>query len=137
MIALSIALVSESPMLAQDNYAAPPVTVSQEKIKVNGRLCYSHVVLEKQTLYSISKAYGVSVEDIYKYNPDVRKNGLKKNSIIVIPAVAQGKEKKGSGTEGGENKSTDKAAAVNQQKEKEIAEGTVEKKATNTHRKMV
>lgn len=130
MIALSIALVSESPMLAQDNYAAPPVTVSQEKIKVNGRLCYSHVVLEKQTLYSISKAYGVSVEDIYKYNPDVRKNGLKKNSIIVIPAVAQGKEKKGSGTEGGENKSTDKAAAVNQQKEKEIAEGTVEKKAT-------
>lgn len=86
---LSVALASVSPAFAQENYVAPPVTVSKERIKVNGRLCYSHVVLEKQTLFSISKAYGVSIEDIYKYNPDVKKNGLKKNSIIVIPAAEE------------------------------------------------
>lgn len=85
MMILSVALASVPPAFAQDNYVATPVTVSKEKVKVNGRLCYSHVVLERQTLFSISKAYGVSIEDIYKYNPDVKANGLKKNSIIVIP----------------------------------------------------
>lgn len=85
MMILSFALASVQPAFAQDNYVATPVTVSKEKVKVNGRLCYSHVVLERQTLFSISKAYGVSIEDIYKYNPDVKANGLKKNSIIVIP----------------------------------------------------
>lgn len=85
MMILSFALASVPPAFAQGNYVATPVTVSKEKVKVNGRLCYSHVVLERQTLFSISKAYGVSIEDIYKYNPDVKANGLKKNSIIVIP----------------------------------------------------
>ena len=85
MMILSVALASVPPAFAQDNYVATPVSVSKEKVKVNGRLCYSHVVLERQTLFSISKAYGVSIEDIYKYNPDVKANGLKKNSIIVIP----------------------------------------------------
>lgn len=85
MMILSVALASVPPAFAQDNYVATPVSVSKEKVKVNGRLCYSHVVLERQTLFSISKAYGVSIEDIYKYNPDVKAKGLKKNSIIVIP----------------------------------------------------
>ena len=67
-------------------YNSTPVTVSKEKVRVGGKICYSHIVLEKQTLYSISKAYGVSVEDIYQYNPAVRENGLKKNSIIIIPS---------------------------------------------------
>lgn len=89
IIALSAALASVTPALAQDNYVSTPVSVSKEKVKVNGRLCYSHVVLERQTLFSISKAYGVSIEDIYKYNPDVKANGLKKNSIIVIPVIEE------------------------------------------------
>jgi DNA-binding Lrp family transcriptional regulator len=55
------------------------------KRKVDGKVCYSHIVLERQTLFSISKAYNVSLEDIYKYNPSVKENGLKKNSILIIP----------------------------------------------------
>lgn len=79
---------------AQDqNYVATPVMISHEKVKINGKLCYSHVVLEKQTLYSISKAYGVSVEDIYQVNPGLKENGLKKNSIILIPVVTSSTEK--------------------------------------------
>lgn len=73
--------------MAAQEYESTPVTLSKEKVKVDGQVCYSHIVLEKQTLYSISKAYGVSVDDIYKYNPSVKESGLKKNSIILIPLV--------------------------------------------------
>lgn len=73
-------------MEAQE-YESTPVTISKEKVKIDGQVCYSHIVLEKQTLYSISKAYGVSVDDIYRYNPSVKENGLKKNSIILIPVI--------------------------------------------------
>lgn len=73
---------------AQD-YVNTPVSISKEKVKINGQICYSHVVLERQTLFSISKAYNVSVEDIYKYNPSVKQNGLVKNSIIIIPVAEE------------------------------------------------
>jgi LysM repeat protein len=73
-------------------YENTPVTISKEKVKVSGKLCYSHVVLEKQTLYSISKAYNVSIEDIYSFNPGLKESGLKKNSIILIPVTEVVKE---------------------------------------------
>lgn len=100
MMILSVALASVPSAFAQDNYVATPVSVSKEKVKVNGRLCYSHVVLERQTLFSISKAYGVSIEDIYKYNPDVKANGLKKNSIIVIPMPEEQEKPSKAGNKG-------------------------------------
>ena len=71
--------------IGAQEYENTPVSISKEKVKVGGQVCYSHIVLEKQTLYSISKAYGVRLEDIYKYNPSVKEYGLKKNSIILIP----------------------------------------------------
>lgn len=75
-------------------YVAPPVTISKDKVKIDGKAFYSHIVLEKQTLYSISKAYNVSIEDIYKYNPSVKENGLKKNDIINIPVQEEPQSKK-------------------------------------------
>lgn len=84
--AAALFLCIPASMAAQE-YESTPVTLSKEKVKVDGQVCYSHIVLEKQTLYSISKAYGVSVDDIYKYNPAVKESGLKKNSIILIPLV--------------------------------------------------
>ena len=36
-------------------------------------------------MFSISKAYNVSIEEIYRYNPSVKEEGLKKNSILIIP----------------------------------------------------
>lgn len=71
---------------AQD-YVAPSVTISKDKVKINGKVFYSHIVLERQTLYSISKAYNVSTDDIIKYNPGIKQNGLRKNDIINIPVV--------------------------------------------------
>ena len=72
---------------AAQAYAPVPVTISKEKVKIDGKICYSHIVLEKQTLYSISKAYNVSIEDIYRFNPTLKETGLKKNGIILIPSA--------------------------------------------------
>lgn len=93
ILALSAALsLTGSLNLNAQEYDNTPVSISKEKVKVSGKVCYSHVVLEKQTLYSISKAYNVSIEDIYKLNPTLQEQGLKKNSIILIPVAEPVKE---------------------------------------------
>lgn len=85
-----IALASGAAATANaQEYQNTPVTISKEKIRHNGQLCYSHIVKERQTLYSISKAYNVSIEDIYRFNPSVKEEGIKKNSIIIIPVIEQ------------------------------------------------
>ncbi len=86
MTAVLLATGITSQTYAQE-YESTPVTISGEKVKINGQVCYSHIVLERQTLYSISKAYNVTVDDIYRYNPSVKEKGLQKNSILIIPAV--------------------------------------------------
>ena len=55
LLAVSIATSVQTPTSAQD-YISSPVSISKEKVKVNGKVCYSHIVREKQTLYSIAKA---------------------------------------------------------------------------------
>lgn len=72
---------------AYGQYTQVPVSISTEKVKIDGKVYYSHIVLEKQTLYSISKAYGVTVQDIYDANPALQTEGLKKNAIILIPSA--------------------------------------------------
>lgn len=84
-IVLAAALLSAPLHISAQEYIGTPVTVSKEKVRVNGKICYSHIVLEKQTLFSIAKAYGVSVDDINRMNPALKDTGLKKNSIILIP----------------------------------------------------
>ncbi len=88
MLALALCLSAFATVetTAQD-YQAPPVTISKERVRSGGKIYYAHVVLERQTLYSISKAYGVTVEEIYEANPylSLEKDGLKKDQIILIP----------------------------------------------------
>ena len=67
-------------------YISTPVSISKEKVRVGGKVCYSHIVLEKQTLFSIAKAYNVTIDEIYEFNPSLKETGLKKNSIILIPS---------------------------------------------------
>ena len=85
LISILASLVLGISTLSAQEYQNTPVEISTEKVKVNGKVCYSHIVLEKQTLYSISKAYEVSLEDLYQLNPKLKTEGLKKNSIILIP----------------------------------------------------
>lgn len=91
--ALALLSDAEYQIMAQD-YVPTPVTISKDKVKVEGKLYYSHIVLEKQTLYSICKAYGVTAEDIYRANPGLTETGLKKNAIILVPVVEIQKESK-------------------------------------------
>ena len=72
-------------------YKQVPVTISKDKVKNNGKLYYSHVVLEHQTLYSISKAYGVTIQEIYDSNPalNLETAGLKQYQILLIPVTGK------------------------------------------------
>ena len=45
----------------------------------------SHEVQKKETLFSISKIYGISVEDLLMVNPDIKTDKLKRKSILNIP----------------------------------------------------
>ena len=49
-----------------------------------------HTVKKGETVFSISKDYNVSEEDIYKYNPDA-KNGIDESSKLVIPLAEKDK----------------------------------------------
>jgi LysM repeat protein len=49
--------------------AQVPVVRSENKVIIEGKVFYVHVVKAGQTLYSISKAYDVSESDITKENP--------------------------------------------------------------------
>ena len=49
-----------------------------------------HTVKKGETVYSISKDYDISEEDIYKYNPDA-KNGIEESSKLVIPLSIEDK----------------------------------------------
>ena len=82
----AVLVLSGTAALAQE-YVPTPVTVSKEKVKLNGKVYLSHVVLERQTLFGIAQAYGVKIDDIYEANPSLRETGLQKNAIILIPFV--------------------------------------------------
>lgn len=88
----ALCLLPGMSAFAQD-YNGTPVTISTEKVRMDGSLYYSHLVLEKQTLFSISKAYGVSIEDIYKANPalNLETEGIKGKQIILIPVKSNPK----------------------------------------------
>ena len=62
-----------------------PVTVVATKPKSTSGNQKSHVIKPKETLYSISKEYNVTVEDLKKSNADILKEGLKTGQTLVIP----------------------------------------------------
>lgn len=75
--------------LAGQQYEVPEITVSKDKVRVDGESYYAHVVTAKQTLYSISRVYGVSLQEIYDANKnlELEKNGLKIGQVLLIPTV--------------------------------------------------
>ena len=82
-LAVSLACTQAAAQL----YPTPEVKISQDKVRVNGKSYYAHVVTDKQTLFSISKAYNVSLQDIYDANKnlDLENAGLKSGQVIFIP----------------------------------------------------
>ena len=70
--------------LAGQEYQAPEVKVSTEKVRIGEKLYLVHKVQPKQTVFSICKAYGITADDLVVANPDV-KAGLKAGAILYIP----------------------------------------------------
>ena len=58
---------------------------SMDKIILEGKVYYIHMVREKETLYGISKAYNVTEKVIASENPDVFA-GLRPGMVLKIPA---------------------------------------------------
>lgn len=61
-----------------DNLSDLPVT------KVGGRDCYYYEVQPKETVYSLCRRFGVSREELLKYNPDAA-DGLKAGQMLYFP----------------------------------------------------
>ena len=82
----ALCLATTLPLAAQ-GYQSTPVTVSQEKVNRNGVTYYCHTVLEHQTLFSISRAYGVSYQEITEANPgmDLSHGLIQTGQILLIP----------------------------------------------------
>lgn len=91
-LAASLCLTAASmPGAAAQGYESPQIVVSAEKVRYGGKIFYSHIVKERQTLYSISKAYNVGIQEIYDANPTLHLDteGLKKDQIILIPVKGE------------------------------------------------
>jgi len=82
-----------------------PVEISKQKMVVGGKIYYMHQVMKGQTLYSISKAYHVTVDQIVHENQIVY-NGIKEGQMLRIPgSIVQA--------------ATDKTATIQQEKPKD------------------
>jgi LysM repeat protein len=67
--------------------AQVPVEISKEKIIISGNQYYIHKVQKGQTTFSISKAYGVTVQEITTENPSAL-YGLQEGQLIRVPVKA-------------------------------------------------
>ncbi|MDZ7739407.1 MAG: LysM peptidoglycan-binding domain-containing protein [Bacteroidales bacterium] len=66
---------------------------SNDKVIIDGQAYYIHIVDSSQTLYSIAKAYNVSIETISRENPSAV-YGLRIDQALKIPVVEEKKELK-------------------------------------------
>lgn len=90
-------------------YAGGKVASSPDS-KTSSSSAKSHKVVSKETLYSISRKYNVSIEDIKKANPSIASKGIHPGDELVIPskygATAKVDSPKGPSPKGDSKEST-------------------------------
>ena len=119
-----VCLAGASTAVFAQDYPPVPVTISRSQVTMHGKTYYAHIVLERQTIYSITKAYGVTEEDLYAANPMLAQDGLRAGTVIYIPVVS-------------EQKSASKAAPVKEKKTTEVKEKPAEKPVVVKEKKPV
>jgi len=77
---------------------ADPVHTEEITIQSTDDFHY-HVIKESETLYFLSKKYGVPVEIIEQYNPEVEYSDLQVNQVIRIPKKHAGQDQRRFSTE--------------------------------------
>ncbi len=80
LIILLCLLGAVSEVQAQTN----TIVRSNEKVVVAGKIFYLHIVKEKQTLYSICKAYGADINEVMQVN-NKQTHSLNLNETLKIP----------------------------------------------------
>ena len=84
---LLVAVVSVNmPLRVHAQEPRPKIERSTEKVILGGKIYYIHIVKKGETLYSISRAYGVSQKEISQENP-VLVTGLQPGMALKIPFV--------------------------------------------------
>ncbi len=70
-------------------FTPTPVEKSPQKILFEGKIYYIHTVKNGQTLYSISRAYGVTIQDIATANPNIVLEVISEGQTLKIPELSQ------------------------------------------------
>lgn len=66
------------------SYLTPKDTIFLS-INTYGEKIFEHRMESKQTLFSLGKFYGLSLEELYWYNPEVRDGNIAVGQVIYIP----------------------------------------------------
>lgn len=74
----------ETPTETKPVETKPVVKTNETKPQTKAASSKTHTVKAKETLYSISKLYNVSVDDIEKNNPIIKEAGLQPGQVLVI-----------------------------------------------------
>lgn len=77
-----------SSLMSQQDDSSVNIRRSTDKVKIEGKYYYIHIVGQGETLYSISKAYNVSQIEIAMENPDIYL-GLQVDQALKIPIKDQ------------------------------------------------
>jgi LysM repeat protein len=133
-IGVTLWVPSKAKMPAVTTTTAQTTTTAKTTTASSGPK--THNVVAKETLFSISKKYNVTIEDLKKANPEIA-SGLKTGQVITIP----GKGSKANEGDGGavavkkeEKNSDDKKAEDKRAEEKKIKEDE-EKRAKEEKKK--
>lgn len=67
-----------------------PETVQEKEIRqADVREYYYHKVTQKQTVYSISRQYGITSDELIRHNPEIA-SGLKAGQVLKVPVIKNG-----------------------------------------------
>ncbi|WP_157974272.1 LysM peptidoglycan-binding domain-containing protein [Lewinella sp. IMCC34183] len=88
---LSCALLPREALATGDSlyFLLPSDTVILRSDRLSGHLLFDHVLAPRQTLYGAATFYGLSLEEVYRINPELRKGYTPGSRVTVaIPREA-------------------------------------------------
>ncbi len=80
-----VILIPASQKAKQPAATEQPAKVEETKSTTTADIRTTHKVEKGETVYSISRRYGITEEELIAANPQIKKNKLKRKSIIAIP----------------------------------------------------
>lgn len=84
VVVFLVSILAFITVVAQEANVPVKVERSRDKVKIEGKTFYIHIVKSGETLYAISKAYDISQSEIATNNPDIYA-GLKVGQALKIP----------------------------------------------------